>query len=183
MTMIKRILLTSSFLLFITFVVKAQEEHHDEGHETAHKKHSIALFIGHTHVSKGVRENDRKWLVLPSWGLDYNYHFNHKWALGLHNEMIVETFAVEDSGGETLERSRPFATTLVATYKLSEWLGAMFGGGGEFSKEENFGMFRMGLEAGIELPHDFELLFTTNYDVKIEAYDSWNLGMGIAKKF
>ncbi|MGK0323852.1 MAG: hypothetical protein ACJAR4_001897, partial [Psychroserpens sp.] len=39
-------------------------------------------------------------------------------------------------------------------------------------------------EYGIEIPiKEMEVIFAFNYDVIFVAYDSFNLGIGIAKKF
>ena len=177
--------------------LQAQEEHkehEEESKEHDHSEHSgdhfhhnsITFLLSHTFLSEGVKEGDRTWLVVPSLGLNYNYRFNEKWALGWHNDLIIETFVVEDtregSTEETLERELPLATMLVGTYKLSESWGFALGGGVEIEKNENFGLIRAGVEYGIEIPERrLEVIIGLNYDILIDAYNSFNIGIGLAK--
>ena len=164
---------------------KKSEEDHGESHSSFHR-HSIAVFLSHTFISQGIRDNDRDWLVAPSWGLFYNYHLSEKWAIGLHGDLIIEEFVVEDRRGEfeDLERSFPFSTLIVGSYRVSEHWAFALGGGAEWEKNENFAMIRFGAEYGIQVPaFNMEIIFALNYDVLIDAYDSFNIGIGVAKLF
>ena len=148
--------------------------------------HSITFALTHSFISQGVRDNDRDWLSAPSFGLNYNYHFNERWALGWHNDLIIEEFVVEDTRNDTenLERSFPFSTLLVGTIKTDRHWAFSFGGGAEWERNENFGMVRIGVEYGIDVPQrKMEIIFGFNYDILIEAYDSFNIGIGIGKLF
>jgi hypothetical protein len=42
---------------------------------------------------------------------------------------------------------------------------------------------RFGVEYAAELPNEWEVFGTLSYDLKWKAYDTWVLGIGIAKKF
>ena len=164
---------------------KEKERLYRAEHEEFYR-HSITLAITHSFISQGVRDNDRDWLSAPSWGLNYNYHFNERWALGWHNDLIIEEFVVEDRRNDTedLERSFPFSTLLVGTIKTNKHWGFSLGGGAEWEKNENFGMVRFGVEYGIDVPQrKMEIIFAFNYDMLIEAYDSFNIGIGIGKLF
>ena len=78
------------------------------------------------------------------------------------------TFKLDNSEDNSLlERSYPLATLVVATYKI----------------KKNFGMIRLGIEAPFHIPNNFEIFVNATYDMKINAYDTWNLGFGIAKLF
>ena len=163
-----------------------EEAHESHGDSEHHFHHSITIALTHSFISQGVRDNDRDWLIAPSWGLNYNYHFNERWTLGWHNDLIIEEFVVEDTRNETedLERSFPFSTLLVGTVKTNSHWAFSLGGGVEWERNENFGMARIGVEYGIEVPkRRIEIVFAFNYDVLIDAYDSFNLGIGIAKLF
>ena len=167
---------------------EAHEELNEEQEESHHKfhRHAIGIFLSHTFISQGVQDNDRNWLVAPSWGLIYNYNLSERWAIGLHNDLIIEEFVVEDRRGniEGLERSFPFSTAIIGTYRLSEHWAFAAGAGAEWEKNENFGMVRFGAEYGIHITGlNLEVLFALNYDVLIDAYDSFNIGIGIAKLF
>ncbi len=184
-------------ILLCSWGLRGQEEHKEQeegSKEHEHSEHSgehfhhnsITFLISHTFLSEGVREGEKSWIVAPSLGLNYNYRFNDKWSLGWHNDLIIETFIVEDTRegneGGTLERELPLATMIVGTYKLSESWGFALGGGIEIEKNENFGLIRAGVEYGIEIPERrLEVVIGLNYDILIDAYNSFNVGIGLAK--
>ncbi len=158
-------------------------------HESKHSntKHAIAVVLSHSSISKGVQNEKTKWQSFPSWGINYNYTINKKWLIGWHNDIIVEDFVVEEhikSGGNSIiERSYPVATLAVATYKIKKNFGVLAGVGGEFAHQGNFGMVRLGLETPFHIPNNFEVFANFTYDIKINAYDTWNIGFGFAKLF
>lgn len=69
------------------------------------------------------------------------------------------------------------------TYKLASHLGVIVGGGFEYAKEETFGLVRLGLEPAFSISEKYELVFNLSYDFKINAYNNWNLGFGLARMF
>ncbi|WP_191858231.1 hypothetical protein [Hanstruepera ponticola] len=167
------------FFMLIGFFGFAQENS-DEIHH-----HSISILLGHTTIFQGFENGERKTESEPSWAINYNYMFNDKWALGLHNDIIIENFVVEKtSGDEILERNTPITSLIVGTYKIFDGFGVELGGGLEFDKNESFGVARIGAEYGIEITkHNLEVLISLDYDIVIDAYDGLNIGIGIAKLF
>lgn len=178
------------FILCISILLPhknmAQEK---EEKEIFRPHHQIGISINHVHVFEGIDDDGNKEaLALPAWGIDYTYHLSQKWAVGLHTDFIIEKFKVEKnlSNGEeneTVERSYPVAPALVGIYKLNEHWSFLLGMGGEFAKEENYLLTRAGTEYGYELPKGWEVFGTFSYDLKWNAYDSWGIGLGIAKNF
>ncbi len=174
--------------------IKNQEEHH-EGH---HKKHAVSLVLSHTHIRSGIKNNSGdNWIALPSFGINYNYSFNEKWAIGLHNDIIVEEFIVEDPNAhdtvelhknegseiEGITRSHPIASAILIIYKPFKHIAFLAGGGMEFSKHEDFALIRFGIEFPFHIPNDWEIFGVTAYDINIDAYNSLTFGIGIAKMF
>lgn len=183
----KNILCTLLFSLTNYFSINctAQES---KDNEIFKPHHQIGISINHVHVFEG-RDDDgnREVLTLPAWGIDYTYHLSKKWAIGLHTDFIIEKFKVEknlQSGDEkeTVERSYPIAPALMGIYKLNDHWSFLLGMGGEFAKEEDYLLTRAGVEYGYELPKGWEIFGTFSYDIKWNAYDSWGIGLGIAKK-
>jgi len=184
-------------VLFSSLIMNGQEEkeeahsektEHAEHSEHAEefKRHSLSLFIAHSFISQGVTSGKRDWLIVPSFALNYNYSFSHKWALGLHTDLIVEDFVIEQEGSdeEVLEREFPFSALLVGSHKLTKNFGIAFGFGIEWETTKSFAVARFGVDYGIEIPsRELEVIFALNYDIIVNAYDSFNLGFGIAKKF
>lgn len=155
-------------------------------HEVPEKllRHRVSLMIGHTHIPSGESEGEKKLFSVPSWGLDYNFQINRKWALGLHSDFITETFSVIDfEGNQEFERERPLTMTLVGIYKPHERWSFLAGAGKEFAREENLSLLRLGIERGWEIENDWEVFATIQYDLKFGVYDSWMIGAGFSKGF
>lgn len=95
--------------------------------------------------------------------------------------MMIETFAVAEKEGKVIERSRPFASVATALFKPDKHLTYIVGMGGEFSKEENFALTRLGIESGWEMKNNWEFNISLLYDIKWNGYNSWLIGFGISK--
>ncbi len=184
------------FVIFIFFSInvscQTEGETIKEVHEKeAHKKHTIGFALTHTSIGSGIKNNiGDQWISFPSFTLDYSYYLNRKWLIGLHNDVILEEFIVEDKRpnlGEDeiigIERSKPITTTLVFGYKIVDHIILIAGGGMEFSKEESFKVVRFGIDAPFEIRNNWEIFGTFTYDIKIDAYDAFFYGLGIAKLF
>ncbi len=149
-------------------------------------KHSISAFISHTYINQGRINGELKRLSAPSLGLNYNYIFNDKWSVGLHNDIIIESFIVESANSEEefIERELPFSTIVVGGYRIGESWGVGAGTGVEWEKNANFTVIRLSAEYGLALEKkSFDVLFVFNYDVLVNAYNSFNFGIGINKFF
>ncbi len=179
----KKTILSSLLLIFIAFA-NAQETAHKEGKEEKEKRHSVAVLISHTQISEAVEGEGKKSISVPSWGIDYNFELTERWAIGLHNDLIVESFVIENSEGTEVERSSPFATAVVGMFKPIKNFSLVLGAGGEFSKEENLFLIKAGVEYSHLILHDnWELIASFSNDFKLDAYNSWNIGFGIGRKF
>ena len=139
-----------------------------------------AVLIGHTFIPMGPSP-DR--LAVPSWGLDLEYWFNHKWGAGLHNDLEIETFLVEHEGHEeVLTREYPLVITLDALYKPWKQLVLLAGPGWEFEPNEDFFLIRSGVEYEFELGHGWDLSPAFVYDTRQGAYDTWTISLGVGKR-
>jgi hypothetical protein len=145
--------------------------------------HTISGFLTHTVIKNAIQEDKTAWITFPSYAFDYNFVFNPKWRIGLHNDVIFEDFIVEKNNGNELERTEPFSAVLVGGYKLSKHFTIEAGMGCEFSKEENLVLTRIGSEYAVELPNEWEFIVNLVYDLKWNTYDSFALGVGVSKSF
>jgi len=169
------------FMLFGFFNIQAQE--HSEEHLTF-KHHRVALVIGHTHVPKAFQSSaGSKEVIVPSWGFNYEYWLNHKWAIGLHSDMEIATYIIEHFDGTELERERPVIVSLVGIYKPWKGLELLTGFGKEFEPNHSFWVYRFGLEYEIEIGNEWDIAPTLVYDIKEDLYDSWTIGLGVGKRF
>lgn len=179
-----KLLLSCMLLLAFSFSSLAQSSGHAP-EQTEEKGYKITMALGHAHIHEGIEDGNEKWLMMPSWALNADYVINKHWALGLHNDLILEDFTVEEHLNNeehtVLERSRPFATKIVGTYKPGSHLGLMLGVGDEITKEENLFLSTVGVDYGIHLHGGWEVVGELTYDVKWKSYDTWVLGFGISK--
>ena len=185
----RRISLGIGLILLVLCTTFGQENESEHGSENGEfHRHSIGLIIGHGLIERGVRDNRSQSVSVPTWAINYNYRFSEKFALGLHNDIIIEEFVVEFDRieGGVLEREYPVSMVVAGTFKPFEKLklGLVAGGGAEWEKTESFGLIRFGLDYGIEIEEKkLEVLFVINYDILIEAYNTFTIGIGIAKLF
>ncbi len=150
------------------------------------EKHSLGIVVSHSYISQGIIDGKREWLAAPSFGLNYNYKLNDKWSIGLHNDIIIESFIVENSevSEEILEREFPISNLIVGTYKVTEAFGIALGTGVEWEQNASFALIRIGVDYAVGLRNkSIEVTFSINYDSLINAYDSFNFGLGINKSF
>jgi len=176
----KKLQLVAFSILLITAVF-AQE--HEKKEEVALKgTHRLTLVLGHSHLSEGIKENGKKgWKTVPSTGIDYDYWLSNHWAIGVQTDIVIEDFEVEDHDQTVIERSKPLSTVAVAIFKPGEHVSFLAGMGGEFAKEENFALTRLGIETGWEMKNHWEFGISLLYDIKWSAYDTWVFGFGISK--
>ena len=186
---LKKSMLFALLFSLISILTNKSIAQENEDKEVFKPHHQIGISINHVHVFEGRDdEGNREVLSLPAWGVDYTFQFHKNWAIGLHTDFVIEKFKVEkvyanDEDNETVERSYPIAPALMGIYKPSESWSFLLGFGGEFAKEENYFLTRVGAEYGYELPKNWEIFGTFSYDLKWNAYDSWGIGLGIAKNF
>jgi outer membrane protein W len=173
------------FCLTVVMGTNCSAQENSEKEEVFKPHHQVALVISHAHVIEGVdTDGNKSALAMPSLGIDYTYVFHPKWAIGLHTDVIIEKFKVQkDLGDEQeIERSYPLAPALMGIYKPGRHWSFLLGMGAEFAKEENFLLTRAGIEYSAELTNGWEVLGSLGNDFKWNAYDTWVIGIGIAKK-
>ena len=176
--------------LFCPYGAWAQAEEHDvhetrltnaESHHGMKGAHRLSLGIGHAHVSQGKIDGKTEWLVVPTWAIDYDYWISDKWAIGLQNEIVVESFIIEDSKEELIERNYPVSVIPSVIWKPFKRLSFVGGVGLEFAEGHNLTVVRLGLEYGFHLPKDFEISAALMRDDKINYYNSFGLSLTVSK--
>jgi hypothetical protein len=180
----KFIFIAISIFLFISKGQAQEVEQVKAGEEAAFKPHHrITLMMANVHIPDIVaHDGGSKQFLLPAWGLDYDYWFAEKWAVGLHNNMVLQEFKVEEGeSGEEVDVSYPLSVSLTGLFMPVRHLTLIAGVGREFEKTENLSLIEFGLEYGFELPDEWELSLNLKYEHKFEAYDSWLFGFGISK--
>lgn len=139
-----------------------------------------AAFISHTFIPAAA-ENTR--VAIPSYGLDLEYWLNPSWGIGLHNDLELETFIIEQEHRELLDREFPLVSSL--DILIRPWKGLVFqiGPGVEIDRNQTFFLFRLGLEYEVELGHHWDLYPTFFYDAREDAFTTFSVGLGVGKRF
>jgi hypothetical protein len=171
--------------LFLTGMVTPcfSQSEENEGPEKL-LRHRVSLMLGHSHIPSGKSDGEKKFITVPSWGLDYNFQISRKWAVGIHSDIITETFTVIDfEGNEEFERERPLIMSVVGIFKPHDKWSFLAGVGYEFASEEDLPILRLGIERAWEIRDDWEVFVTSQYDLRFRVYDSWMIGFGFSKGF
>ncbi|MBD0830637.1 hypothetical protein [Aestuariibaculum sediminum] len=185
----KRLLLYLGVILCAVMNLEAQEEvSFGEESTEEESKHQIGFLLGHAHIPSLYADGKKEWKALPSFTLYYNYWLNETWAVGLHTDMIIESYEVEKNLASKseedliLERERPLAPALMAVYMPGEHFNYSFGFGGEFAKGEDLFLFRAEIAYAIEMPKSWEFEVALGTDVRWDAYNTINMAIGISKR-
>lgn len=180
--MLHKKIVVALFCFFLSYHSFAQHEFVDTNeHHGMKSSNRLTLGLGHTHISKGKVQGDTKWLAFASWSLNYDYWLSNKWAVGLQNDLILESFIIEGHKNELIERSYPLAVVPVVMYKPGKHLTLIGGIGAEFSKGHTLTMTRLGMEYGLHLPKNFEVGAALVWDSKWNYYNSWGLAFTVSK--
>lgn len=180
---IKSILFLAFLFVFIKGLAQTHKHHTSDTHEF--KQFRTAITIGHGHMPTASNEGT-KFLVMPTWGLDFQFFFNKKWAIGIKSDLEIANYVIEDKEHENkLERENPFILTLPIFYCPWEQNGWTFflGPGIEFEESHNIFVFRTGVGYEIHLPNNWDVAPDFIYDIKGDYGNSFTIALGIGKKF
>ena len=160
----------------------AQHESHPDVHAMK-GTHRLTLGLAHTHISNGRIHEKTEWLTSPSWALNYDYWISNMWAIGLQNDLIFETFLIENADGEEIEREFPLAVVPVAIFKPGKHFSFIGGIGTEFAVSGNLTLTRLGVEYGLLLPKNWEAGIALVWDNAWDHYNSWGIAFTFSKLF
>lgn len=175
-------------LLILFFLASTQDlhsQHNKESGENSHSRaqhHKLTIMMANSNIRNAIVDND--FLIVPTWGLHYDYWFKEKWALGFHTEIMLQQFEVEtkeNTGQNTLTRTNPVSLNGVVLYRVFPKWTVLAGYGVEIEKHENLYLYKIGLEYEIPLPKNWELGIGLEYDHKLKTYSSWMFGIGFSK--
>ena len=174
--------------LLLPSSLTAQEGQHPEtAHATDGDAHGmkgtnrLTFGIGHTQLSQGKIAGTTEWAPVASWTLNYDYWLTDKWAIGLQNDWILETFFITHGDAKEIERKNPLAVVPVGLYKFANRWTAVAGVGAEFSHGHTLTMTRLGVEYGWHLPKNWEAGVAVVWDGKWNYYNSWGISFVFSK--
>ena len=169
-------------LLLTSWTAVAQHKEVDEEKFTK-PIHSITLMLGHAFIPNSFSENTNDLLITPSYGFNYDYQPIEKWGVGIHTDIILQQFKVEQNGSnEEIIRENPVSVAGLLFFKPHHQWKILAGFGFELEKHKTFQLIRFGLEYGIEISNHWELGFSIENDYKISGYNNLLLGVNFTKK-
>jgi hypothetical protein len=168
-------------LLLCVFPLQLLAQQEDQQEHEGPVKHRLSFGLGHTRVPSGELLDSDKKLAFASWTLDYDYHFNERWGIGLETDLILESFVIVRPNEEELEREYPFSITPVAQFKPAERWTFLAGLGAEFAPGETLAYTRLGVEYGIEISDKWEVGATLLWDARWDYFNSWGLAIIISR--
>ncbi|MCA0133527.1 hypothetical protein [Winogradskyella alexanderae] len=174
----KRNIIVCILIILTIFRINAQDHKNHGEIEPLGKGFRVVGIIGHTLVNNEGLDN----VFVPSWGLDFEYWFNHNWGIGLHNDVEIETFVIKKSENEEIERVNPLVLTLDALYQFANGFVITLGPGIELEKKESFYLFRVGIEYEKDISQSFYILPNLFLDQRFDGYNTWNIGLGIGMR-
>src|SRR5690349_18313998 len=82
------------YLLLVTMTASAQEEISNNEKEEWHR-HRVTILMAFSHIpNMDGMEGQNKFSIVPTWGFDYDFWINKKWAFGLHNDLILQQYKI-----------------------------------------------------------------------------------------
>ena len=171
------------FLVVLSLSQEAKSNDYGEEEEDHSSHWKLGLVMGHTWLPAGDLElTGQKALIVPSWGLDLGYQFNHKIGLALANEITVQRYVISHDG-ENLVRDNPFILALELMVHLGKGFSFLFGPGIELEKHENFFIMRAGIEYELSLGTDWFFFPSAFYESKQGKFGAFTIGFGIGRQF
>ncbi len=169
-------------LLLLSYNLLAQQEQASgEVSGFNFKRHRLTVVMANSHVQKVVHEQT-SFFIIPTWGLDYDYFFTRRFALGIKHDIKLSDFEIEPESDEIIQRTYPICTSIIASGKVWKELIIFGGPGYEYSlKSRNFFQAVVGMEYGFELKEDLELSINLSYENKQQYYSAWMFGFGMSK--
>lgn len=180
--------LMALYLFFLTVAISGFTQHSPHNIEEKHqfKRFRISMNIGHCYIPKAQFSNDEQLVVLPTWGLDFQYWFSEKIGIGLKNDIENASYRVRyrSNSSDLLFRERPVIVSIPVFYKpWNNGLAFMLGPGIELEENSNLFVLRVGVSYDFELGRHWDFAPEIVYDHKGTSIDAFTIAMGVGKRF
>ena len=176
-------------IFLIVFIPYSNAQHSEDTGNASHDEHDgvthkVTLVMANSFMNNRIDESTDNILVVPTYGLNYDFLFHPRWGVGLHTDIVLQQYKVESHDNhEVLVRENPVALCAVGLFKPLPSLTLIAGYGLEIETHENIQLLRFGVEYGFHLPGNWELGFALEFDRKLNTYNSWVFGVGFSKLF
>lgn len=180
-----RILFIAFFIIFSSTIF-AQSHDDTENHEHKLKHFRAAFNLAHAYIPSATI-SDKKFAIIPVIGLDLQYWFNKKWAIGLKNDLEIANYIVENSENneKNIARETPIIISLPVYFSPWRNNGVVFfaGAGIELEQHQNFSVFRFGVGYDLHLGRNWDFAPEIVYDLKNGHINSFTMAFVVGKRF
>ncbi len=183
-TMKFKVLIITITLLMLSQISIGQEHENNETHEFKHFR--VAAALGHAYIPEAKSEGDT-FVAIPTFGLDIQYWFSHKWGIALKNDIEIATYLVDSNDGDSDKIVREYPVIIALPVLFSPWENRGFnfilGPGIEIEGHENFYVIRLGVGSEFEIGNHWDFAPEIIYDLKNGHINSLTLAIGVGKRF
>ena len=157
----------TSTLLLLAVLVQFPLYGQDESDNEPFRRHRLSLAMGHSHIPSAVQgDGGKKQVMIPSWGLGYQYKVNKQLSIGLKSDFEFSNYVIKDENERELERENPISLSLAVEYKVYKGLGFSLAPGMEFEKEENLFIVTFGALYEFEFNERWDFTPELLYELK-----------------
>jgi len=149
------------------------------------KRHKAGVFLGNAliHGVHNTKTGKEQYVIAPTIGIDYEYWFNHRWALGTYNEIAHLDIEVEtEEHEEFIKRENAMLFSVVAVFEAFHHFGIFAGSGVETDPHHTFWIRYLGVEYAIVRHNNWDVSFSLGY-VNKDLYDAFTGGVVIGRRF
>lgn len=162
------------FISLYSFVFSQETE------EESFEKWRIAIATINSHIP--AQKSDDQ-IVIPAWGLEFEYRINEKWAIMSNVEFELLSYVVIKENETLLEREFPFILSLLISRELSErWIFST-GYGREIEPNESFNLLVFNMNYRIPLPDAWDISPGVTYNTRFGGFDTYSFNIAFGKSF
>jgi hypothetical protein len=169
--------------LSITALAQEEDTYAKESETTEGHLNRIGLCSGLTFVPTDLTSGKKDFLVVPTYGLEYERRIKKWFALGIVNEFELENYMIEHETEESIERSYIYVVSILAFFKPVKNLVIFAGPGYELTSEHNFEVLKMGVSYEFELSEKWDLAPLLYLDRVSDLYTTYSFGLSIGRRF
>jgi hypothetical protein len=163
----------------------AQEEstHHSSADISGSNLNRIGLFTGITLVPEHLSYGKDEYLVVPTYGIEYERVLKKWLAIGFLNELEMENYIIEVDHQESIKRSYIYVASVVVIFQPVNHLVLFAGPGYEFTSEHNFAVIKAGVGYNVHITREWNLVPEVFVDRVSNLYTTISFGLSIGKMF
>ena len=175
---------TCIFIFFVASSLFAQEESHKIT-EHSLKRHKIGAFLGNSliHEVHNTQTGKEQYVLAPTFGLDYEYWINQKWAIGTYNEIAHIDIEVQtEEHEEFIRRENVMLFSAVVVFEPFHNFGIFAGTGIETDPHHTFWIRYLGAEYAFVRCNNWDVSVAAGY-VNKDLYDAFTFGIVVGRRF